>query len=177
MSSLKTLYDASSYIDATPSGLDFFVFSDSRLIDDLVALAHVAHQESLFSEYRFSGAKVENAIKHALDNPLTHGILIAKKGDRIVGVLYCTVGDYFLSTNASMTTIRAFYVRKDERQSLGGGRASLGLLSGVESWSRARGIDRILFHVTSGVNLHTTHRLAGRAGFQMLGGNYVKTLG
>lgn len=57
---------------------------------------------------------------------------------------------------------------------LGGGKAALGLLMGVETWSKARGAREVLLHVTSGVDLARTHKLAKRAGFQLIGGSYAK---
>ena len=72
-----------------------------------------------------------------------------------------------------ITTINNMNVKRSVRRSLSGGKVAIGLMNGVKSWSKARGAQEVLFHVTSGVDLARAHKFAKHAGFQFIGGSYV----
>ena len=153
--------------------LQFRVVNDDADIPALISLAGDAHHESRFRDIPFSPDKVADIAGRAIADPKRHGVFLAAKGDAPVGMLYCSVGEYHIGTDVLLTTIHNMNVSRDVRESLSGGRVALGLMSGVKSWSKARGAVEILFHVTSGVDLARSHKFAKRMGFEFVGGSYV----
>ncbi|WP_321362569.1 hypothetical protein [uncultured Celeribacter sp.] len=130
--------------------------------------------ESRFGYIPFSAEKVRKLVETSAKDEKRHGILLAYKSERLVGIAYCSVGEYHIGTGALLTTIHNLNVAKDIRDRLNGGRVALGLFKGVETWSQARGAKEVLFHVTSGVDLGRAHKLAKRMGYQFIGGSYGK---
>ncbi|WP_353531629.1 hypothetical protein [Cognatishimia sp. WU-CL00825] len=140
----------------------------------ILALAKEAHEESRFGYIPFSADKVRKIARSAFKDTKRHAVMIASKGKTPVGFVYCSVGEYHIGKGVLIATIHNMNVSKDVRASLAGGRIALGLFKGVESWAKARNAQEVLFHVTSGVNLASAHKLAKRIGFQFVGGSYVK---
>lgn len=124
----------------------------------------------------FSADKVQKIALAAFADQKRHAVMLAERGPTPVGFLYCSVGEYHIATGSLITTIHNMNVLHSVRNSLAGGRAALGLLKGVETWSKARGAKEIFFHVTSGVDLARAHKLAKRTGFQFVGGSYARNL-
>jgi hypothetical protein len=86
---------------------------------------------------------------------------------------FCTAGEYFIGEGALLTTVTVFYVPKSIRSSLLGGKVVLQLIRAVQRWSELRGVDRILFHVTSGTRVLATDKLFKKTGARLTGGNYM----
>ena len=141
----------------------------------IVALAKEAHEESHFGDIAFSDSKVRKIALAAFDDSKRHAVILAERAGRPVGFVYCSVGEFYIGSNALLTTIHNLNVSKSIRSNLSGGRAALRLFRGVELWSEARGAKRILFHVTSNVNLAQTHKLAKKVGYRFIGGSYEKS--
>ena len=142
----------------------------------IVSLARQAHEESRFKEIPFCPDKVHRIIKEALEAPDRHGVLLASRGSKLVGFAYCSVGPYHIGSDVLLTAIHSLYVTRPVRTSLSGGKAGLGLLKGVETWSKARGAREVLLHATAGISLGRTHKLAKRTGYIFIGGNYAKEI-
>ena len=155
-------------------GLRFSEISNLSDIDDIIYLAKRAHDESRFSYIEFAPEKVKSIVKRALEKPKQNGIFLAHRGDKAVGFVYFSIGEYHIGKGTYLTTIHNINVLKEERSTLNGGRIALGLLRGVETWSQARSSSEILFHVTSGVELARTHKLIKRVGYRLIGGSYAK---
>jgi hypothetical protein len=49
-------------------------------------------------------------------------------------------------------------------------------MRGVMTWSKSRGAQEVPFHVTSGVEVAHSHKLARRLGFALVGGSCVLDL-
>ena len=141
----------------------------------IVELAREAHRESRFGYIAFSPAKVRKIARAAFEDQTRYAVMLAEKHGQAVGFAYCSVGEYHIGSNVLLTTIHNMNVSRAVRSSLSGGKIALGLFRGVETWSQARGAKEILFHVTSGVNLAQSHRLAKRIGYKFVGGSYVKS--
>jgi hypothetical protein len=117
---------------------------------------------------------VRKVATKAPEDEKRHAIMVAQRGDDLVGAASCSVGEFHIGTGVLLTTIHNINVKRKERATLSGGRAALGLFKGIETWSKARGAKEILFHVTSGVDLARIHKLAKRMGYQFVGGSYAK---
>jgi hypothetical protein len=145
-------------------------------IAQIIPLARAAHDESRFSYIPFSEDKVQKIVLTALEDRSRHGMMLAVKGQVLIGMAYCSVGELHIGTGVLLTTIHNINVQRSIRSSLSGGRAALGLFKGIETWSQARGAQEVLFHVTSGVDLARAHKLVKRVGYEFIGGSYAKTL-
>lgn len=144
-------------------------------LPSIVALAKEAHEESHFGDIAFSASKVRKIALAAFDDPSRHAVILAERNEQPVGFVYCSVGEFYIGSDVLLTTIHNMNVSKAIRSNLSGGRAALRLFRGVEIWSEARESKRILFHVTSNVNLAQTHKLAKRIGYKFIGGSYEKS--
>jgi hypothetical protein len=159
-----------------PTNLRFWQCTDEADIPDIISLAREAHDESRFSYIKFSDAKVRKITKSALQNNKQQAILMVAKGDRPIGFASCSIGEYHIGEGAFISTIHNMNVSQSFRSTLAGGRAALGLLKGIETWSKARGAIEVLFHVTSDVDLARSHKFSKRIGFKFVGGSYVKSM-
>lgn len=160
----------------TAGRLSFAVLSSSDVMEDIVFLAEQSHNESRFSYISFAPEKVRAIAERALANPKRHGVMLCRDNGAPVGFAYCSVGEYHIGTGTLVTTIHNLNVLRDIRHSLNGGRVALGLLKGIDSWSRARSSAEILFHMTSGVELERSHKFIKRLGYRLIGGSYAKPL-
>lgn len=163
-------------VEKSDRKLRFELLSPDHSEDDIISLAKESHQESRFRYITFAPEKVLAVIGHALRDPKRHGAMLCWQDGELVGFVYCSVGEYHIGTGTLITTIHNLNVRKDTRQALRGGRVALGLLAGVESWSKARSAAEILFHVTSDVELGRTHKFIKRIGYHFIGGSYAKSI-
>jgi len=145
-------------------------------MDDIIFMAKQSHEESRFSYIKFAPDKVRAIAERAISDPARHAVMMAWDQEKPVGFVYCSIGEYHIGVNTLVTTIHNINVLTNVRHSLRGGRVALGLFKGVESWSKARSSQEILFHVTSGVDLSRTHKFIKRLGFRFIGGSYAKTL-
>jgi hypothetical protein len=144
-------------------------------VDEMIALAEASHLESRFGYIPFSETKARKIIDTALSNEKRNGLMLALKDEKLVGAAYCSIGELHIGESVLLTTIHNINVLKNIRSTLSGGQAALGLLKGIETWSKARGAQEILFHITSSVNLARSHKLVKRVGYKFVGGSYVKS--
>lgn len=158
------------------SPLSFRLTTDKNDIPYLIDLAKEAHSESRFGYIPFSGDKVRKIALGAFKDTKRHAAMLAFKGDVPVGFAYCSVGEYHIGQGVLLTTIHNMNVSRSIRSTLSGGRVALGLFKGIETWSKARGAQEILFHVTSDVDLARSHKLAKRIGYKFIGGSYAKKM-
>lgn len=158
-------------------GLLFDVLTCTYAMEDIVFLAERAHAESRFSYIEFAPEKVRRIAERALADPKRHAVMLCWDDGKPVGFVYCSIGEYHIGAGTLLTTVHNINVLKEVRHTLKGGRAALGLLKGVDSWSRARNASEILFHVTSEVDLGRTHKFIKRLGYRFIGGSYAKDLG
>ncbi|MCK8485486.1 hypothetical protein MUY21_15700 [Aliiroseovarius sp. S2029] len=159
------------------SDILFRLASDDADLPHLVDLAKSAHDESRFSYIPFCADKVCKIARKAFDDTSRHAVMLAIKHDAPVGFAYCSIGEYHIGQDVLITTIHNMNVSRSLRRSLSGGRVALGLFKGVETWSAARGSREVLFHVTSGVDLARSHKLAKHIGYKFIGGSYAKGIG
>ena len=134
------------------------------------------HAESRFSEIPCSQKKHDDLFTHVLDEPERYAMLIAECHSEPVGYLFCVVGEYLIGYRDLLATVYAFYVRRQYRSSLLGGKAALRLLRGTVKWSKARQVKEIMLHVTSGIDIRRTDKFLRRAGFEVIGANYALQL-
>lgn len=145
-------------------------------IEGLVELCRCAHEESRFSYITFAPQKVEAIIKRGMEDTNRHGILLCRDEAKLVGMLYCSIGEYHIGMGSLITTIHNLNVRPEMRHKLRGGYVAVGLLRGVETWAQARKSSEVLFHVTSGVELQRTHSFIKKRGYHFIGGSYAKSI-
>lgn len=174
---LQVKRDTGDETSRAGGGLLFQVLSSTDAMDDILILAERSHAESRFSYITFAPQKVRAIAERALADPKRHGVMMCWDNGKPVGFAYCSVGEYHIGTGTLVTTIHNLNVLKEVRHSLRGGRIAIGLLKGIDSWSRARSSAEILFHVTSDVEIGRTHKFIKRLGYRFIGGSYAKGLG
>lgn len=146
---------------------------------DLTALRQLSlelHAEGRFAHIPYSMEKRDAMFSKALDRPGTYALLIAEISGKPVGFLFCTISEYIVGTEDLLTTVYSFFVSKQYRKSILGGKISLRLLNGAMKWSRVRKSREIMIHVTSGVDLKRVDRFLRRTGFSVTGANYALSL-
>ena len=135
-------------------------------------LARRAHQESIFADIPFSEDKFHRAFDRILADPARHLGLKAALGHRILGCGYGRLGGHYIGEGARIVTVVSVFVDRPVRSGLLGGKAALGLVRGIEQWSRRQDARLVLYHVTSGRGVAGTDRFFRRMGMTTLGGNY-----
>lgn len=168
-----SLYIRSASLTST----SFRIVRDKSDIPALITLAREAHEESRFSYIPFSANKVRQIVEMAINDTKRHGLFIAEQNRQTVGSAYCSIGEYHIGEGKLIATIQNINVSQSVRNSLAGGRAAIGLFNGVQSWAKARGACELLLHVTSGIDLARTHKLAKHLGYNTIGASYAKSLG
>lgn len=143
---------------------------------DIVLLAKRFHEESRFNYIPFAPEKVEGIVERVLGNPKQEAILMCWEGDRALGAVYCSAGEYHIGRGAIMTTFHSIFVLPEIRNTLLSGRVTLSLMKGVESWSQARSAQEILFHATADIEVAKVHKFIKRLGYRFIGGSYAKSL-
>jgi hypothetical protein len=83
--------------------------------ESIVGLAREAHALIRFGYIPFSEAKVRKIVEKALLSPKRQGILLAYKGDTLVGGAFCSVGEYHIGTGTLLTTIHNINVAQTTR--------------------------------------------------------------
>ena len=110
----------------------------------LCPLVEAIHAETRFGDIPFSPDKFERQFKRMLADRQRHCVLVAEREGHPLGLIYCSAGEYLFGTGTNngggvLTTVHAFNVASDVRNTLLGGRVAVRLLSGVVKWSKARG--------------------------------------
>lgn len=155
---------------------EFYVMEEKSDVQVVVELARQAHLESRLSYIDFDPRKAALIVEDALQRPKDKAIILSTYDGNPVGFCFCGIGQYHIGTGHLLATIHNINVVVDVRRRLFGGRVALGLFAGAKSWAKARNASEISLHVTSGVQLARTHKLAKRLGFTFVGGSYAKTL-
>lgn len=136
------------------------------------SIAREAHEESWFNGYPYSESKREAFIFDALASPERSAFFIASVGSKVTGVLYCRCEEYIIGSGGLMTNIYGFYIEKDSRKSLLGGKSALLLMKSCLEWSRKRKSTEVLIHATANIENNRSSRFFQRANMKYLGGNY-----
>ena len=158
------------------ASLKFREFKGSEDRDRLITLAEALHYDSRMSTLPFSKDRVSKQLDKCVSNSFASGVLYCKLEDQVVGAAFLSVGPYFASERALLASVNLIGSTPSLRRSLAGGKVFLGLLAGIESWSKNRHAIEIGIHVTSGRNLSAMHSILKRANYQFIGGNYTKPL-
>ena len=147
------------------------------------------HAKTVFGKYPFSDKKFEKQAEAVLAKPLHMVSLVADLDGKIIGFAWATAGEHLISEEGVLTTCHVIAVEPD---AAGGGKAAkpamgdmtrrattfLRLLKGIKAWSRTRGSEHVILHVTtgnvdSGLDAERTGRLLKKIGAQRLGGGYL----
>lgn len=141
-------------------------------IEKLIALGPRFLEESRYRGLSFNPEKLRKIGRQALANKGQYGVLIAVKGEEVVGLLLANVSEFFFASEfVAATTF--FYVTPEHR----GGLAAVKLLHGFRNWARNRKVREINVHITSGIHMVRTDSLMKRLGFRFTGGNYAARVG
>jgi GNAT superfamily N-acetyltransferase len=144
-------------------------FAEQADREALIALALENRHEIAHAPVAVCMERVEQTLHGLFErNPGSHVVLLVQTdaGD-LVGLLIGCVERYFYS-DALQAQLIQWYVKKSYR----GTSAAPRLVKAFVAWARSRGANDVFMGISSGLNVHLTHRLMMRLGFAYLGGNY-----
>lgn len=139
----------------------------------VMELARLAHAESVFSDFPFSEKKFSMFFARGFKEPDRYIVLKAEVGERIVGFLHCTLGDYFIAEGGLIASVHSVYVQDNLRLTLLGGKIALRLIRATTKWAQAQKAKMVLFYVTSGIHVAGADAFFRKMGMTTLGGNYA----
>ena len=148
------------------------------------ALVKQHHERTIFGHLPVSERKLDQYASTILTFPPHMATLVAERDGQIVGFLWATAGTYALSDEGVMATCHLIAIDIDTLHPVARARVFLSLLKALKAWSKTRGAERILVHVTTGetdkrqgtepgFSLKATHRLLEKVGAEAIGGGYV----
>lgn len=135
-----------------------------------------AHNEGRFRDYKFSHEKRDAFLMNSVNYPNLWRLIIAEIENEPVGFLFCTANDYMVGVDGKLTAVYAYYVRKQFRENMIGGKAAILLMRSCINWSKKMGSREVMVHATSGINPKRTDSFLKRTGFSTIGGNYSLAL-
>ena len=142
-------------------------------IEETLPLALAAHAESRHREYPFDAERRRRFLaERFLADPRRYGFLIARHGERAVGMLTCHAQKLYYS-DVTVASCLSFYVLRCCRRTLVGGRVALRLLDAGRRWALNRRAVEWHMHVTNGIHIGQTDRMLRRVGYRQTGGNYA----
>ncbi|MEM9128297.1 MAG: hypothetical protein AAGA97_01070 [Pseudomonadota bacterium] len=138
----------------------------------VMQFCEATHMDSIFAHIPFSPKKFQEIFDNIVSDGTQHFGMKAVRGDRVVGVVYYTVGGYFIGDGARVVSVVMIKVASQVQNTMLGGKVALHLVRSVKAWAKANNADVVLFHVTSGQNLSKTDRFFRKLGMKTIGGNY-----
>lgn len=142
----------------------------------LLDLFEAAHRETRFGYIPFSRDKALTLLLQVLAEDKRHLLAVAEVNGRPEGVVFASVGEYFVGTDALIVTINVIYTSQRLRNSLLGGKVATSLLEAVKKWSTGIEAREIMLHTTSGIAARRTGMAVRRLGFEEIGSTFVAIL-
>ncbi len=131
------------------------------------------HARTVFADLPLSETKLDGLERHAR-SPKPHECLIVAVAKGVpVGLAWFTAGEYLICDDALMTTVHLIAVDAEKCGPFLSARVFNKLVRGIVQWSRTRGSDHVLIHVTTGAAIKTTDRLLRAGGARCIGGGYA----
>ena len=146
-------------------------------IDLILPLAREYHRESRYNHIPFSETKLRQLFTQGFNNQHDTFGAYMRHGERVVGIVHAGVGDYYLGDGGRIVTVLSFYVPKDIRDTMIGGRVTIKMMRILTDWAKAQRAEEIHIHTTSGISPRRTDRMLRRLGFRTLGGYYSMAVG
>lgn len=148
-------------------GVKIRLARDEADTEAMIALGRLLHAESRFRHLPYDEARLREIGKMGLakGNP---GLLIAERGNKIVGMAVVMLGEHYFS-QALAVTVQLIYVTPEAR----GGAAAVNLLRAIRRWSAQNKAIDLHINVTTGIATARTDRFLRHMGFKQTGGNYV----
>lgn len=139
----------------------------------VVEMACQSLREGLLKRLPLDKDRMLRTVRDHLSKPERRLMLLAERQGqdgrgRADGLLIGAV-DRLQFSPARMGTITLLFVRPEVR----GGWTAMRLLKEFRVWAQDRGAVACTLHVTSGVSYNRTHRFLDKAGWRLVGGNYV----
>ena len=159
-----------------PGTVSICLLASERDIEETLPLALAARAESRHREYPLDIKRYRRVLAERFaGDPVRYGFLIARHGERAVGMLACHAQRLIFGDVTAVSCL-SFYVLGSCRRTLLGGRVALRLLDAGRRWALNRKAVEWQMHVTSGIHIGQTDRLFRRLGFRQTGGNYAMGL-
>lgn len=142
-------------------------------INDLAKIIRETHADSLFSDLPIDEGKVERLLREAVSGRGGQIVVLAECRSGIVGAIHAVIGQHIICGGGQILSIQNLLVAKRIRGTLIGGRVSIRLLSAVTDLGRSRGAVLGTMNAMSGISPKGVHRIAGKIGMKVVGGNYA----
>ncbi len=173
---LKSLSDISGNRDkfnlSTVNGVTIreITFDD---IGKCLSLVKRHHNTTYLSEFNFSEVKCLKQLRRVLANLDNELCLVAEKSGDVVGLVWVTLGGYYLSDEVVFANCQLVTVEHDALGKIARIRTFSRLIRAANHWSKKRGANQFLIHVTTGVRLKATDKMILALGGKRIGGGYV----
>ena len=156
-----------------PARVSIRLLASERDIVETLPLALAAHEESRHREHSFNRERLRRFVaERCLADRTRYGLLVALYGGRPVGMLAC-VAERLSYSDVTVASCLAFYVLREYRRTLLGGRIAVKLLNAGRRWAMNRRAVELQLHVTNGIHIGQTDRVFRKLGFRQTGGNYT----
>ena len=158
---------------SSPARVSIRLLDNERDIDETLPLTLAAHEESRHREHPLDPARRRRFLaERFLADRTRYGFLVARYGGRPVGMLTC-LAERLHYTDVTVVSCLSFYVLREYRRTLLGGRIAVKLLDAGRRWAMNRRAVEFQLHVTSGIHIGQTDRVFRKLGFRQTGGNYT----
>ncbi len=132
----------------------------------LLAMGHMAHEESEYRKLSFSSEKCEALCKQIIEVPGLYGI-VAETACETIGVLVAGIAPAYFSEEPTASDLLV-YVLPEYR----GSRAFYMMCLHYVVWAKEHGAKLIFLRTSTGIAPKKTGELYKRMGFNQIGGIY-----
>ena len=163
-------------IAPNPATVSVRLLANEHDIEETLPVALAARAESRFRDYPLDADRYRRFLaERFVADPKRYGFLIARHGERAVGMLACQA-QRLIFGEVTVASCLWFYVLGSCRRTLLGGRVAVRLVDAGRRWALNRKAVEWQMYVTSGIHIGQTDRLFRRLGFRQTGGNYAMRL-
>jgi GNAT superfamily N-acetyltransferase len=133
-------------------------------VEGIVALLRLMHAESVYAQVPLNPAKLTSFVRIAISHPEHVCLLYKGSSGEIFGVFIGYINSYFFSDERAARDL-VTYVRPERRGSM----AAYRLWKGFQEWVISKGVPRIWYGTSSGINPSRSRAFYTKLGFTEVG--------
>lgn len=141
--------------------------------DTVFGICKRAHEMTPSKVFVFSRKRFDGYLRAYFERKNTQAILVAKVGDRVVGLVWIKCGIFTYADEGKLASIITLNVDHENTGPFLRARVFLTLLSAAKAMAEKWGALQLTIHTTTGDQAGNADRLLKRRGAVLIGGNYV----